>query len=122
MQDIKILVIEDNELNMKLVAALLKIANYEILQAADAETGIRLARAHHPALILMDIQLPGMDGLTATRVIKTDEKLKGTAVVALTSYAMQGDEEKARSAGCDGYIPKPIDTRRFLGNIQKFIK
>ena len=122
MQDIKILVIEDNELNMKLVAALLKIANYEILQAADAETGIRLARAHHPALILMDIQLPGMDGLTATRVIKTHEKLKGTAVVALTSYAMQGDEEKARSAGCDGYIPKPIDTRRFLGNIQKFIK
>jgi CheY-like chemotaxis protein len=122
MQDKKILVIEDNELNMKLVVALLKIANYEILQAADAETGIRLAHAHHPGLILMDLQLPGMDGLTATRLIKTDEELKGTAVVALTSYAMQGDEEKAVSAGCDGYIPKPIDTRKFLGIIEKFIQ
>jgi CheY-like chemotaxis protein len=122
MRDKRILVIEDNELNMKLVVALLKIAHYEILQAADAETGIRLARSHHPALILMDLQLPGMDGLTATRLIKTDEELKGTAVVALTSYAMQGDEEKAKDAGCDGYIPKPIDTRSFLDTIQKFIK
>ena len=122
MQDNKILVIEDNELNMKLVVALLKIANYEILQAADAETGIRLARDHRPALILMDIQLPGMDGLTATRLIRSDEKLRGTPVVALTSYAMQGDEEKAADAGCDGYISKPLDTRKFLDSIAAFIK
>lgn len=121
MQDKKILVIEDNELNMKLVVALLKIGHYEILQAADAETGIRLAQTHRPALILMDLQLPGMDGLTATRIIKEDENLKGTRVVALTSYAMQGDKERAEEAGCDGYIPKPIDTRDFLKNIGQFV-
>jgi CheY-like chemotaxis protein len=120
-QDKKILVIEDNELNMKLVVALLKIGHYEILQAADAETGIRLAQTHRPALILMDLQLPGMDGLTATRIIKEDENLKGTRVVALTSYAMQGDKERAEEAGCDGYIPKPIDTRDFLKNIGQFV-
>ncbi len=122
MQDRKILVIEDNELNMKLVVALLKIANYQILQAVDAESGIRLARDQRPALILMDVQLPGIDGLAATRLIKADEELKATPVVALTSYAMQGDEEKAREAGCDGYISKPLDTRRFLGRIGEFIK
>ena len=121
MQDKKILVIEDNELNMKLVVALLKIGHYEILQAANAETGIRLAQTHRPALILMDLQLPGMDGLTATRIIKADEALKGTTVVALTSYAMQGDKERAEEAGCDGYIPKPIDTRNFLTNIGQFM-
>ena len=121
MQDKKILVIEDNELNMKLVVALLKIGHYEILQAANAETGIRLAQTHRPALILMDLQLPGMDGLTATRIIKADEALKGTTVVALTSYAMQGDKERAEEAGCDGYIPKPIDTRNFLKNIGQFM-
>jgi CheY-like chemotaxis protein len=122
MGDRKILVIEDNELNMKLFVALLKLGNYEILQAEDAETGISLARNHHPSLILMDLQLPGMDGLTATGLIKKDEDLKDIAVVALTSYAMQGDEEKAREAGCDGYIPKPIDTRSFLDSIAQFIK
>jgi CheY-like chemotaxis protein len=122
MQDRKILVIEDNELNMKLVVALLKIANYQILQAVDAESGIRLARHQRPALILMDVQLPGIDGLAATRLIKADEELKATPVVALTSYAMQGDEEKAMEAGCDGYISKPLDTRTFLGRIGEFIK
>jgi CheY-like chemotaxis protein len=121
MQDRKILVIEDNELNMKLVVALLRIGKYEILQAADAETGIRLAQAHRPSLILMDLQLPGMDGLTATRLIKEDENLKSTPVVALTSHAMQGDKERAEEAGCDGYIPKPIDTRNFLKNICQFM-
>jgi CheY-like chemotaxis protein len=122
MQDRKILVIEDNELNMKLVVALLKIGDYQILQAVDAESGIRLARDQRPALILMDVQLPGIDGLAATRLIKADEELKATPVVALTSYAMQGDEEKAMEAGCDGYLSKPLDTRRFLGRIGEFIK
>jgi CheY-like chemotaxis protein len=120
-QDKKVLVIEDNELNMKLVVALLKIGKYEILQASDAEAGIRLAQTHRPALILMDLQLPGMDGLTATRLIKEDEHLKSTRVVALTSYAMQGDKERAEEAGCDGYIPKPVDTRNFLKNIGRFM-
>lgn len=121
MENHRILVIEDNELNMKLVVALLKIANYEILQAPDAETGIALARRHRPALILMDVQLPGMDGLAATQIIKSDEALKQTPVVALTSYAMQGDDEKAREAGCDGYISKPLDTRLFLSQIGEFL-
>lgn len=120
-KDNKVLIIEDNELNMKLVVTLLKIANYEVIETGDAETGIQLARLHRPALILMDIQLPGIDGLTATRILKGDESLRDIPVIALTSYAMQGDEEKAREAGCDGYIPKPINTRHFLLNILKFI-
>jgi len=121
MENHRILVIEDNELNMKLVVALLKIADYETMQAPDAETGIALARLHRPALILMDVQLPGMDGLAATRIIKSDEVLKQTPVVALTSYAMQGDEERAREAGCDGYISKPLDARLFLSQIGEFL-
>jgi CheY-like chemotaxis protein len=120
-QDKKILVIEDNELNMKLVVALLRIGKYEILQATDAETGIRLARDHRPALIVMDLQLPGMDGLTATRLIKEDETLHCIPIVALTSHAMQGDEEKARAAGCTRYIPKPIDTRGFLQAVKEVL-
>ncbi|MBT8350010.1 MAG: response regulator, partial [Deltaproteobacteria bacterium] len=87
----------------------------------DAEVGIRLAREQHPDLILMDIQLPGMDGLAATREIKNDPKMKDVSIVALTSYAMQGDEEKARDAGCAGYISKPIDTRSFLETVGKFL-
>lgn len=122
MQDKKVLVIEDNELNMKLVVALLRIENFQVLMAFDAETGIRLARKQHPDLILMDIHLPGMDGLTATRLIREDKDLGDIPVVALTSYAMEGDEEKAYAAGCAGYIPKPIDTRSFLESVSKFIK
>ena len=122
MQDKKVLVIEDNELNMKLVVALLKIDNFQVLMAFDAETGIRLARRQHPDLILMDIHLPGMDGLTATRLIREDKDLGDIPVVALTSYAMEGDEEKAYAAGCAGYLPKPIDTRSFLESVSKFIK
>jgi CheY-like chemotaxis protein len=120
-QDKRVLVIEDNALNMKLVVALLEMDNYEVLKAGDAETGIQMARLHRPALILMDIQLPGMDGLTATRILKGEESLKDIPVIALTSYAMQGDEDKARMAGCDGYIPKPIDTRHFLVSILNFL-
>jgi CheY-like chemotaxis protein len=116
-----VLVIEDNEMNMKLVRSLLQIGKYSVLEAIDAETGIQLAREHHPDLILMDIQLPGMDGLTATREIKNDPAAKDISVVALTSYAMQGDEEKARDAGCIGYIAKPIDTRRFLETVGQFL-
>jgi len=117
-----ILVIEDNELNMKLVRSLLNFGNYEVLEAVDAETGMQLIRKHRPDLVLMDVQLPGMDGLKATRIIKGDLALKDIPVVALTSYAMQGDEEKATEAGCTGYITKPLDTKVFLEIIDQFIE
>jgi CheY-like chemotaxis protein len=116
-----VLVIENNEMNMKLVRSLLQIGKYSVLEAIDAENGIQLAREHHPDLILMDIQLPGMDGLTATREIKNDPAVKDISVVALTSYAMEGDEEKAMDAGCAGYIAKPIDTRSFLETVGQFL-
>ena len=116
-----VLVIEDNEMNMKLARSLLQLGKYRVLEASDAENGIKLAQKHHPDLILMDIQLPGMDGLTATREIKNDPAVKDITVIALTSYAMQGDEEKAKDAGCAGYIPKPIDTRSFLETVGQFL-
>ncbi len=115
-----ILVVEDNELNMKLVKTLLEFGGYRVLTAPDAEKGVQLAREHRPDLILMDIQLPGMDGLTATGIIKNDPDIGQTPVIALTSFAMQGDEEKALEAGCDGYITKPIDTRDFCGRIAQY--
>jgi CheY-like chemotaxis protein len=116
-----ILVIEDDPLNMKLVRALLQIGKFNILEAGDTEAGLRLAREHSPNLILMDIQLPGMDGLTATRLIKKDDQLREIPVIALTSYAMQGDREKALDAGCSGYLSKPIDTRTFLDSISQLM-
>ena len=117
-----ILVVEDNKLNMKLVKGLIKIGNYRMLEAIDAESGIELIREQRPDLVLMDIQLPGMDGLSATKIIKEDPELKDTPIVALTSYAMQGDKEKALAAGCTGYITKPIDTRKFLETVSQYLK
>jgi len=116
-----ILVVEDNELNMKLVRSLLKMDNYTILEAVDAETGIKLARETKPNLVLMDIQLPGMDGLTATRILKTDQETNHIMIIALTSHAMEGDDKKVQEAGCDGYITKPIDTRNFLKTVADFL-
>lgn len=109
-----VLVIEDHELNMKLVRAYLEIGSYEVLEAVDAETGIQLAREHHPDLILMDIQLPGMDGLSATRVIKDDQAIRDIPVVAFTGYAMAGDKQTAMEAGCIAHITKPIGLDDFL--------
>ncbi len=117
MQDKPVLIIEDNELNLKLVRSLLKIGGYTVMEAIDAETGIRLIREHQPDMILMDLQLPGMDGLSATWLIKIDPVLRDIPVVALTAYAMQGDEEKAKEVGCAGYITKPIDTKSFLETV-----
>ena len=122
MESKTILVIEDNELNMKLVRALLQLGKCSVLEAIDAETGIQLARQHHPDLILMDIQLPGMDGLKATQIIQENPTLRDIPVVALTSHAMQGDEERAKEAGCVGYVTKPIQTREFLRNVGKYIR
>ena len=113
-----ILVIEDNELNMKLVRSLLQIGNYTILEAVDAESGIKLAREKNPDLVLMDIQLPGMDGLTATQILKADGEI---TIIALTSHAMEGDEQKVKEAGCNGYITKPIDTRHFLQQVSEYL-
>ena len=117
-----ILVVEDNELNMKLVRGLIKIGKYRMLEAIDAESGIEQIREQRPDLVLMDIQLPGMDGLSAAKIIKKDPHLQDIPLVALTSYAMQGDEEKALEAGCSGYIAKPIDTRKFLKTISQYLK
>jgi CheY-like chemotaxis protein len=121
MENKTILVVEDNELNMKLVRSLLTMGKYNTLEAVDAEKGIQLAREHNPNLILMDIQLPGMDGLSATTILKADQSLKDTMIIALTSHAMEGDEKKAIDAGCDGYIAKPIDTKNFLKTIEQFL-
>ena len=121
MQNKVVLVIEDNPLNMKLMRSLLQLGDFEILEAPDAESGIELAKKIKPDLILIDIQLPGMDGLSATRIIRDDLSLKEVPIVAVTSYAMHGDEQKAKSAGCSGYIAKPIDTRSFLDTINKYM-
>jgi CheY-like chemotaxis protein len=121
MNEKTILVIEDNDLNMKLIRALLKLKDYQTIEAVDAETGIQLAREYHPDLILMDIQLPGMDGFTATRVIKNDSAMKDIPVVALTGDAMQGDDEKTGDAGFASYLAKPIDTRSFLESIGRVL-
>jgi two-component system cell cycle response regulator len=117
-----VLVVEDNPMNMKLVKDLLHLGKYNVLEACDAKIGIQLSREHRPDLILMDIQLPGMDGLTATRHIRQDSDLKDTPVIALTAHAMLGDDKKAGEAGCDGYISKPIDTRNFLKQVEQFIE
>ncbi len=116
-----VLVVEDNELNMKLVRDLLRFADYAVIEAWDAETGLELAQTHQPDLILMDIQLPGMDGLTATQHIRRDANLKHTPVVALSSYAMNGDKQKALDAGCTGYLTKPIKTRSFIQDLVSII-
>lgn len=121
MKNKTILVIEDNELNMKLIRSLLQIGGYRILEVIDAETGIQMAREHLPDLILMDVQLPGMDGLSATRIIRKDPKLQHIPVIALTSYAMRGNGEKSQEAGCTGYITKPINTRSFLKMISQYL-
>lgn len=106
-----ILIVDDNPVNLKLARVTLAIEGYDVRTAADAEEALALLAAFHPRLILMDIQLPGMDGLTLTRRLKDDAATRGIVILALTAYAMKGDEQKALDAGCDGYITKPIDTR-----------
>ena len=110
----KILVVEDNPVNMTLAVFLLQSAGHVVLSAIDAEAGLRMARDDKPDLILMDIQLPNMDGLEATRILKQDEATRAIPVIALTALAMKGDEERIRAAGCDGYIAKPLAYKDFL--------
>jgi two-component system cell cycle response regulator DivK len=113
----RVLVIEDNAANMTFAVFLLKSAGHEVLSASDAEAGLALARDEHPDLILMDIQLPGMDGLEATTLLKREEATRAIPVIALTALAMKGDEERIRAAGCDGYIAKPMGYKEFLAAI-----
>lgn len=103
-----ILVVEDNAANMKLARVLLEKAGHAVLMAGDGETGVRLARESVPDLILMDVQMPGMDGLAATGILKDDPLTQGIPIIALTAHAMKGDNEKILAAGCDGYLTKPF--------------
>src|SRR6202162_36244 len=112
-----ILVIEDNPANMALATFLLQSVGHEVLSTTDAEAGLTLARERQPALVLMDIQLPGMDGLKATALLKRDDATRAIPVIALPALAMSGDEERIRAAGCDGYIAKPYAYRDFLAAI-----
>jgi CheY-like chemotaxis protein len=117
----RILIVEDNAMNMELAVDLLQAAGYVVLSATEAEQGIEVARATKPDLILMDISLPGMDGLVATQRLKSDPTTREIPVVALTAHAMKGDEEKALAAGCAGYLTKPIDTRTFGQAIGRYL-
>jgi two-component system, cell cycle response regulator DivK len=112
-----VLVIEDNPTNMKLATTLLETAGHTVMTATDAEAGLTLARERRPQLILMDIQLPGMDGLQATMQLKNDPRTREIPVIALTALAMKGDEERIRAAGCDGYIAKPMRYQDFLAMV-----
>lgn len=117
----RILVIEDNETNMYLIGFILKKNGYEVIEARSGEEGMKLAIEEKPDLILMDIQLPGIDGLEATRRIRESKADGGVPIIALTSYAMTGDREKSLVAGCSGYIEKPINPDTFMGEIEKYL-
>jgi two-component system cell cycle response regulator DivK len=116
-----ILIVEDNELNMKLFNDLLEAHDYNILQTRDGMDALKIAREKKPDLILMDIQLPEVSGLEVTKWIKEDENLRSIPVIAVTAFAMKGDEEKIREGGCEAYIAKPISVSHFLETVQKFL-
>jgi len=118
----RILVIEDQEDNRQILRDLLTSADFEVIEAADGETGLAAAAAHRPDLILMDIQLPGLDGYEATRRIKADAVLRVIPVIAVTSFALGGDAEKARAAGCEAYIAKPYSPRQLLAKVREYLR
>ena len=117
----QILIVDDNADNVKLAELLLASEGYEVRAAEDAEQALTVLKDYCPELILMDIQLPGIDGLALTRLLRQTPRLAATRIVALSAYAMQSDETNARDAGCDGYITKPIDTRAFAGLIRNYL-
>jgi Response regulators consisting of a CheY-like receiver domain and a winged-helix DNA-binding domain len=117
----KVLVVEDNEMNMQLVEYLLEEGGFQILKATSGEDALQVANADVPDLILMDIHLPGMDGLTVVREMKSLEKTKRIPILALTAHAMRGDKDRFLDAGCDGYITKPIDVKTFVSSIAKYL-
>jgi two-component system cell cycle response regulator DivK len=116
-----ILIVEDNELNMKLFNDLLQAHGYDTLQTKDGAEAMDMTEEHHPDLILMDIQLPKISGLEITRMIKQKDELKSIPVIAVTAFAMKGDEEKIMEGGCDGYISKPISVPTFLETVAGFL-
>ncbi len=117
----KILIVEDNELNMKLFHDLLEAHGYETLQTQEGLKALDIAREHHPDLILMDIQLPEVSGLEVTKWLKADDELASIPVIAVTAFAMMGDEERIREGGCEAYISKPITVSTFLETIRKHL-
>ncbi len=118
----RILLVEDNPMNRRVVQFILKSQGYIVLEAKNGLEALELVKVHLPDLILMDLQLPGMDGFTTTRIIKEDATTKDIPVVALTAYAMRGDAERAVEAGCDGYITKPIDADEFPKLVSSYLK
>lgn len=117
-----ILIVDDNPTNLKLATDVLQACGFGVSQAVDAEHAEMVLRTLLPDLILMDIALPGMDGLTLTRKLRSDSRYAELPIVALTAFAMKGDDDRARAAGCDGHISKPIDTRRLPGQIAQFLQ
>ncbi len=117
----RILVVEDQEDNRAILRDLLQSVGYELIEAVNGEEALTMAVKHKPDLILMDIQLPVVDGYEATRRIKTEPALRGIPVIAVTSYALSGDEEKAREAGCDDYVTKPFSPRDLLAKVQAYL-
>lgn len=117
----RILVVEDNEMNMQLFEYLLEESGFEIIKATTGEEALKLANESRPDLILMDIHLPGMDGLSVVRELKAGGEMEGVPILALTAHAMRGDKDRFLQAGCDGYISKPIDVKTFIPSIQQFL-
>jgi two-component system, cell cycle response regulator DivK len=117
----RILVVEDQPDNRQILRDLLTSANFEVIEAVDGEAGLMAAAAHRPDLILMDIQLPGIDGYEATRRLKTDSALQAIPVIAVTAHALNRAEDKARAAGCDGYISKPYSPRQLLAKVREYL-
>jgi two-component system cell cycle response regulator DivK len=117
----RILVVEDQDDNMQILRDLLDSVGYEIIEARDGAEGVKVVKVERPDLILMDIQLPELDGYEATRQIKADPELRTIPIIVVTSYALSGDEDKAREAGCDDYVPKPYSPRQLLAKIMKYL-
>jgi two-component system, cell cycle response regulator DivK len=118
----RILVVEDNEGNLELIRVVLEMAGHEVIVASSADVGLLAARKANPDLILMDMHLPGMDGYEATRIIKKDESLKHIPVIAVTAITDRGDEERVRCCGCEGFIAKPVNTRKLPDQVAGFLK
>lgn len=118
----RILIVEDNPLNMELVSDLLQVRGYQVMEATTGQQALELVRRYHPDLILMDVQLPGLDGLSLTKMLKSDPTTEDIIVVAITAHAMRGDEAKVYEAGCSAYIPKPIDTRELPKVVSGFLQ
>ncbi|MBI2187146.1 MAG: response regulator [Acidobacteria bacterium] len=118
----RILIVDDNPVNLKLVRVVLTVEGYDVRTATDAGEALAVLEMFRPRLILMDLQLPGMDGLELTKRLKADAVMKDTLIVAVTAYAMKGDEEKALAIGCDGYLTKPIDTRTLPAVVARYLR